>query len=37
MLDLLKESIILGCKPAYTPIDPNIKLRSKIDSAQANI
>lgn len=32
MLDFLKETRILEYKPTDTPIDPNIKLRSKIGS-----
>ena len=28
-LDLLKDTGMLGCKPASTPMDPNIKLTSE--------
>ena len=33
VLDLLKETGMLGCKPADTPMDSNSKLGSKDDSA----
>lgn len=32
MLELLKEIRMFGCKPADTLMDPNIKLRSKLNS-----
>lgn len=36
MLDILKETGMLGCKPVNTLMDPNIKLENKIDSAPFN-
>lgn len=34
MLDLLKETGMLGCKPVSTPTDPNVKLRlSNVESS----
>lgn len=33
VLDFLKETRMLGCTPAETPMDPNIKLEARIDGA----
>lgn len=31
VLDLLKDTGLMGCKPVDTPMDPNVKLEAKPD------
>lgn len=36
VLDLLKEIDLIGCRPAETPIEPNLKLEAKKSNAQVD-
>lgn len=36
MLDLLKETSLLGCKPSSSPIDPNHRLKDDQDGRLIN-